>query len=31
MAKKSRYQDYMAGLKKLSEKKEKNASHHSVL
>ena len=31
MAKKSRYQDYMAGLKKLSEKKEKNASLHSVL
>ena len=31
MAKKSRYQDYMAGLKKLSEKKEKSASPHSVL
>ena len=31
MAKKSRYQDYMTGLKKLSEKKEKNASPHSVL
>ena len=31
MAKKSRYQDYMEGLKKLSEKKEKNASPKSIL
>jgi len=31
MAKKSRYQNYMEGLKKLSEKKEKNASPRSIL